>query len=263
MNERIGFLSWRLKNSTWNLNFDFKFQVLFLILFNSSKKARSREKQLYCCAFCLNVYCATIELLNHATFHTYYVLDQSLFTWLFLIRDQKFLFQYKISLENTSKGCNFSNQNFYAIPRWRVQQWMTKGTFLTAISHRGLRNDFFWGHISFPFSIWTFISLFYLDFYFHFLFGLYFSFLFWLLFPFSIWTFIFLFYLDFYLPFLFGLLFPFSIWTFISLFYMDFYFPFLFGLLSPFSIWTFISFFVWTLIPLFSLDFCFPFLPFF
>ena len=47
--------------------------------------------------------------------------------------------------------------------------------FLTAISHRGLRNDFFFirsftFHILFgllfPFSIWTFISLFYLDFYF-------------------------------------------------------------------------------------------------
>ena len=56
--------------------------------------------------------------------------------------------------------------------------------FLTAISHRGLRNCFFFTlHLLFPISIWTFIS--------HFLFGL--------LFPF--------FYLDFYLPFLFGLLF--------------------------------------------------------
>ena len=68
--------------------------------------------------------------------------------------------------------------------------------FLTAISHRGLRNCFFTLHLLFPISIWTFIS--------HFLFGL--------LFPF--------FYLDFYLPFLFGLLFPFSIWTFISLFFL-------------------------------------------
>ena len=58
---------------------------------------------------------------------------------------------------------------------------------------------------------------------------------------FSIWTFISLFYLDFCFPFLFGLLSPFSIWTFISLFYLDFYFPFLFGLLFPFSIWTFNS----------------------
>ena len=48
--------------------------------------------------------------------------------------------------------------------------------FLTAISHRGLRNSFFlryiyFSHILFgllfPFSIWTFISLFYLDFYFY------------------------------------------------------------------------------------------------
>ena len=47
--------------------------------------------------------------------------------------------------------------------------------FLTAISHRGLRNDFFFHFLQpiyffqflfgllFPFSIWTFISLFYLD----------------------------------------------------------------------------------------------------
>ena len=64
-------------------------------------------------------------------------------------------------------------------------------SFLTAILHRGLRNDFF-----FRFNQFTF-SNFYLDFYF----------------PLSIWTFIF--------PFLFGLLF--------SLFYLDFsFFPFLF-----------------------------------
>ena len=43
----------------------------------------------------------------------------------------------------------------------------------------------------------------------------FFQFLFGLLFPFSIWTFISLFYLDIYFPFLFGLLFPFSLWTFI------------------------------------------------
>ena len=65
-------------------------------------------------------------------------------------------------------------------------------SFLTAILHRGLRNDFFFsGHIYF----------------FHILFGL--------LFPFSIWIYISLFCLDFYFPFLFGLLFPFSIWTLI------------------------------------------------
>ena len=56
--------------------------------------------------------------------------------------------------------------------------------FLTAILHRGLRNDFFFSfsNLLFPIFIWTFISLFYLDFYFPFLSGL--------LFPFSIWTFI-------------------------------------------------------------------------
>ena len=86
--------------------------------------------------------------------------------------------------------------------------------------------------IYFPYSIWTFISLFYLDFYFPFLFGL--------LIPFSIWTFNF--------PFLFGLLSPFSGWTFISLLYLDFYFPFIFRLLFPISIWTFLCFkFIWNL----------------
>ena len=58
--------------------------------------------------------------------------------------------------------------------------------FLTAILHRGLRNDFF----LFFFSPFTF-SNFYLDYFFPFLFGL--------LFPFSS--------LDFYFPFLFGLFF--------------------------------------------------------
>ena len=115
--------------------------------------------------------------------------------------------------------------------------------FLTVISHRVLRNDFFFrsqvfSHILFgllyPFSIWSYISLIYLDFYFPFLFGL--------LFPFSIWTFISLFFLVFYFPFLFGLLFPFlfRFRTFISPFYLDFYFVLV--PLFPFSIWTFISF---------------------
>ena len=70
--------------------------------------------------------------------------------------------------------------------------------FLTAILHRGLRNDFFF---QFQFTF----SNFYLDFYF----------------PFSIWTFVFLFSLVFYFPFYFP--FPLFLWTFI--------FPFLFGLL--------------------------------
>ena len=38
----------------------------------------------------------------------------------------------------------------------------------------------------------------------------------WNLFPFSIWSFIYLFCMEFYVPFLFGLLFPFLFWTFIS-----------------------------------------------
>ena len=50
-------------------------------------------------------------------------------------------------------------------------------TFLTAILLRGLRNDSFFSfsNLLFPIFIWTFISLFYLDFYFSFLFGLLFS----------------------------------------------------------------------------------------
>ena len=58
--------------------------------------------------------------------------------------------------------------------------------FLTAISHRGLRNDFFFLYqlIYFPYSIWTFISLYYLDFYLPFIIGI--------LLPFSIWTSIFI-----------------------------------------------------------------------
>ena len=79
--------------------------------------------------------------------------------------------------------------------------------FLTAILHLGLRNCFVYA--SFTFSNFS------LDFYF----------------PFSIWTFISPFFLYFYFPFLFGLLSPFYIWTFISFFFLDFYFPFIFGLL--------------------------------
>ena len=60
---------------------------------------------------------------------------------------------------------------------------------LTAILHRGLRNNFLF-HVTSTFSI------FFLDFYFPFLFGLLFPFLFGL------------FYLDFYFHFLFALLFP-------------------------------------------------------
>ena len=50
--------------------------------------------------------------------------------------------------------------------------------FLTAILHRGLRNDFFFSFFNsdllFPIFVWTFISLFYMDFYFPFLFGIFF-----------------------------------------------------------------------------------------
>ena len=66
--------------------------------------------------------------------------------------------------------------------------------FLTVILQHGLRNDFF----SF-FQVTSTFSIFY------------FPFLFGLLLPFSIWTFISLFYLEFYFSFLFELLFPFSL----------------------------------------------------
>ena len=79
-------------------------------------------------------------------------------------------------------------------------------TFLIAILHRDLRHGFFYLLIYFPYPIWTFISIFYLDFRFPFLFGL--------LIPSSIWSFFSFFYLEFY--FSFRLLFLF----------LDFYFPF-------------------------------------
>ena len=92
-------------------------------------------------------------------------------------------------------------------PMWEMTwNWVQ---FLTAILHRGLRNDFFSCHIYF----------------FHILFGL--------LFSFFIWSFISLFSLDFYFPLVFGLL--------LSLFNLEFYFPFLFGLLFLFFLWTYIQ----------------------
>ena len=71
--------------------------------------------------------------------------------------------------------------------------------FLTAILHRGLRNDFSFFQVAstffhilfgllYPSSIWTFISLFYLDFYFPLLFGLFFSFSFLFQFFFSVFS---------------------------------------------------------------------------
>ena len=93
---------------------------------------------------------------------------------------------------------------------------------------------FFSGYTLFPYSIRTFLSLFYSDIYFLFLFGLLFTFLIWLFFHF-----------------LFGLLHPFHIWTFISTFNFDFSIPFLFGLLYLF----YISFLFWLLYPFSNLDF--------
>ena len=80
---------------------------------------------------------------------------------------------------------------------YRVSEY---ALFLTAILHRGPRNDFFFilTTLLFPIFTWTLNSLYYLDlyFYFPFLFGLLFPFY---IFPFFLWTFIF--------SFLFGLLF--------------------------------------------------------
>jgi hypothetical protein len=68
--------------------------------------------------------------------------------------------------------CSFSQLYVFHPHKWKKNP---NSTFLTAILHRGLRNDFFSCHISFfhisfgllfPFSFWTFISLFFLDFYF-------------------------------------------------------------------------------------------------
>jgi len=95
--------------------------------------------------------------------------------------------------------------------------------------------------ISFPFSIYNFISLFYLDFYFPFLFGLLFQFEFYppfiSLFSFFLFghfpPFISLSYLDFYLPFLYGLLFQFQ---------FQFQFQFKFCLsFYPIAVWFWIS----------------------
>ena len=79
---------------------------------------------------------------------------------------------------------------------------------MTAILHCGLSNDSFFSH---PIN--------------------FFQFSFGLLFPFSLWTSISGFSLDFYFLFLFELLSPFSFWTFISLLF-PFYYGFLFSFFS-------------------------------
>ena len=115
------------------------------------------------------------------------------------------LFNYEFELILNLVGGNFPTHLTYWLiypPDFGVEFFEH---FLTAILH----SDFF------PYSILTYGSLFYLDFWVPFLFG-----------PFSTWTFLSLFYLDFY--------FPFSTWTFISLSYLDFYFPLLFKLVFPF-----------------------------
>ena len=99
--------------------------------------------------------------------------------------------------------------------------------------HRNLKNGGFLRFIYFPYSLWTFISLLSLDFYFPFIFCLFFLYPL-IYFPYSIWTFISLFFLDFF-----------------SHFYSDFYFPFL-------LIWTFFQFFLF-LFQFFSISFQFFF----
>ena len=62
-------------------------------------------------------------------------------------------------------------------------------SFLTANLHRGLKNCFFFmSRLLLPYSFWTFISLYSLEFLFPFLFGL--------SFPYSIWTFFFSFFFN-------------------------------------------------------------------
>ena len=100
-----------------------------------------------------------------------------------------------------------NKRKVWDLKRTKSSLVMDHFSFLTAILHCGLRNDFFFHYVHL-------LSIFYLD--------CYFPFSFVLLFPFPIWPFISLFSLDFYFPFLIGLLFPFFIWTFISLFSLDF-----------------------------------------
>ena len=99
-----------------------------------------------------------------------------------------------------------------------ISEWICKeelSWFLTAILHRGLRNDFFFIF----FSQFTFSN----------------------------------FYLDFYFPFLFGLLFLFSLFSldFLPLLFLDFYFRLIFVLFSSYFRLIFVLF----SFPLFYLDF--------
>ena len=90
--------------------------------------------------------------------------------------------------------CKYEHIKFSNFFLWR--HWHHKVWFLTAILHRGLRNDFSFFQVAYTF----------------------FNILFGLLSPSSIWSFTSLFYLDFYFPFLFGFLFPFSICFFFCFF---------------------------------------------
>ena len=76
------------------------------------------------------------------------------------------VYQYHVSYKVSICGSVWIlKKNFYFLLYRTIEVTEFQNIrFLTAISHRGLRNDsFFWDNISFPFSVWTFISLFYLD----------------------------------------------------------------------------------------------------
>ena len=83
----------------------------------------------------------------------------------------------------SSRGLIFGGEEISIPETWPIRKSYIQ--FLTTILHHGLRNCFFFrSHLLFPYSFWTFISLFYLDlyisfssldFYFSFLFGLFFQ----------------------------------------------------------------------------------------
>ena len=66
------------------------------------------------------------------------------------------------TVENISKMVMHVQLRYFLNFFW---MFLNPHWFLTAILHRGLRNDFFFSfsNLLFPIFIWTFISLFYLD----------------------------------------------------------------------------------------------------
>ena len=101
---------------------------------------------------------------------------------------------YRMMYENEK---SFFSKNSLNVPNVKLFSIFWPRFYIGVL---GMTFFFHYVHLLFPIFIWTFISLFSLDFYFPFFFGLLFS----------------LFSLDFYFPFLFGLLFPFFLWTFIQ-----------------------------------------------